>query len=173
MGFFKDHSGGGGKDFLKLKGGESIQGVFRGDPYEFYSVFKDRTEYSQWAEGRSYRFRVNFVVNEGGQYKAKILEGGRRLQAQIEDEVKENGLNAVYRIKRTGNTKDDTTYSCVFLKKLSGEDLAKVEDVELESLTYGRSRKDTPGNHPAFDDDVPMPPEDDMPPEEDDEDLPF
>lgn len=71
-----NHGSGGGNRFLKLKDGESVVGVFRGEIYEFHT---------KWVNGKSLpaaaddpeaktRFRANIVINENGKPMAKIFE---------------------------------------------------------------------------------------------------
>lgn len=89
---FKAEVGGG--FFVKLVDGESVVGVFRGNPYEFKQHFIK-------SEGRSYickgdgcdkcaqglkpffRFRMNFVMKEGMSYAPRIFEKGKAVYAQL------------------------------------------------------------------------------------------
>lgn len=77
--------GPGGKAFVKLKDGESIKGVFRGDPHPFRQhwvenrgVFCPGKSCPLCAEGEksSFRFRINFVMQENGAWVAKVFEQG-------------------------------------------------------------------------------------------------
>ena len=129
--------GGGGKDFIKLKDGESVEGVFVGEPHTFYGVFKDKTEYSSWAEGRSFKFRINFVTkDDNGQMVAKIYQGGSKVAKAIAACKEEYGLNCLYKIKRVGATKDDTTYSVLFKKELTKEQMDTIKSVALLPLSF-------------------------------------
>lgn len=126
--------GGGGK-YLKLKDGESIEGTFMGEPYCFYQKFKDPIEYSSWQEGLSFRFRINFVTrDEHGQLVAKVFQGGAKVRDAVLDVKEEYGLDAVYKIKRTGSGKDDTRYTVLFKQILKEEQLKTIKTVKLNEL---------------------------------------
>lgn len=74
------------RNFLKLKAGESIQGVFRGEIYDFrihwadsrssVCAGKDICELCKSGNKSSFRFRVNFVTKEATGYVAKLIEQG-------------------------------------------------------------------------------------------------
>jgi hypothetical protein len=83
---FKKSENAGGKNFLKLKAGDKVKGIFRGEPLDFRI---------HWITGRSsecpglatcehcktgtksaFRFRINFITKENDAYVAKILEQG-------------------------------------------------------------------------------------------------
>ena len=137
----KESGGGGGANFVKLKSGESVEGVFMGDPYVFYAVFKEKAEYSSWAEGRSKKFRINFITkDEKGNYVAKIYQGGSKIAKAIAACREEYGLDGVlYKIKRDGSTKDDTTYSVLFKKELTKAQMDTLRTVALLPLTSQKS----------------------------------
>lgn len=125
----------GGKDYLRLKDGQVVFGVFRGDPLTFFSAFKDAKKYDKWAEGRSFRFHINFVqIEEGDKLSIKVFQGGSRIAAQLSDVREEYGLDCLYKIKRTGSGKDDTQYSILFQSKLTPEQLAKIKKLTLIEL---------------------------------------
>lgn len=82
---FRDKSTGGGKNFLKLKAGESVRGVFRGDPYEFRQHWTANRgvkcegascELCKSGDKSSFRFRLNLVIQENGALAAKVFEQG-------------------------------------------------------------------------------------------------
>lgn len=159
--------GSGGKNFVKLKDGDSVIGVFRGEPHIFYKIYQDKVEYDEWAEGRNFRFRINFIVKEGDQYVAKIFEGGRRVADDVVAASEEYTLNSVFKISRKGSGKENTKYSVLFKSALEEEQLDKIKKVKLETLKFGKRAQ-------VFDDQEPPPfTDDDIPAEEGEEPLPF
>ncbi len=129
----KEFSGG---MFVKLGDGESIEGVFRGEPHTFYSVFKDPTEHEEWAEGRSFKFKVNFAVFnlETKAYEMKVFQGGSTLSDMLVDMKEEYGLDQLFKIKRTGSGKEDTRYSILPKGALSPEQLATINALPLHKF---------------------------------------
>lgn len=122
-------------EFLKLKDKDSAIVAFRGEPYFFYSVYKDPLEYRQWAEGRTFRFRVNAVLFDKQERKMMIFEGGARVRDMILDSKEEYGLDAVYKIKRTGSNQEDTRYSILFQRKLDKDEMAAFGLMVLHPLS--------------------------------------
>ena len=151
---------GGGSLYIKLKDGGFVEGLFRGEPHFFYQVFKDKVEYENWAEGRSFKFKINFITkNEEGKLVAKVFQGGSTLRDMLLDAREEYGLDCVFKIKRTGSTKDDTRYSILFKKVLTPEEMEGIKGVKLISL----EKKDGDQNFAA----------EEPPPPETESDLPF
>jgi hypothetical protein len=76
--------------FIKLKDGESVRGIFRGDPFEFKQHWLETEQKSfncqgdkcpECAKGNrpKFRFRINFVVRDQDKnYVAKIFEHGSK-----------------------------------------------------------------------------------------------
>lgn len=117
-----DGSGEDGKSFLKLKDKESVKGVFRGDPYEFKKHWKDNRPLMCTGPGcplcasdpkkPSFKFRLNILVNENGQYVSKIFEQGWTVYCQLKDLNADYPLeNTVVKITRSGSGVNDTSYS--------------------------------------------------------------
>lgn len=160
-----------GASFIKLKDGEAVSGIFRGEPYVFYKAYPDSTEYDEWADGRSFRFRINLVTKEGSEYVAKIYEAGstvRDILMACRDEYGDE-LDAVFKIKRNG-TGTDTTYNIMFQRKLTNADREMIGDVELNSLRFGGPKKAQEVDEP------PLPKDEDFRPGDDGEEeqkLPF
>lgn len=165
----KEASSGG--SFIKLKDGDEVIGVFRGEPYTFYQAFKDKIEYPYKVAGASFKFRVNFVIKEKDGFVSKILQGGATMADQISSCREEYGLDCTYKIKRKGSGKDDTTYSVLFKANLSKEQLKEINAVELLKLT---SEKGSP-NRTQEDWEGPAPTDADRPHDqaEIDEEIPF
>lgn len=128
-------------DFIKLKAGESIRLVLRGEPYLFFQKFKDRVEYTEYVEGSSRKFHINAIVKDGDNYKAKILQGGVKLMSAILACKSKYGLDCIYELQRQGATQQDTRYNLLYDSKLEGEALSQVNAVPLLSLSKGRSQQ--------------------------------
>lgn len=157
---FKDTPAKTNLSFLKLKDGDSCIGVFRGEPHEFYEIFK-QGEVPPGTKGASFRFRINFVMREGSAYVAKVFQNGITAYKTLQHLNQEyDGLeNVVVKITRTGSTKDDTVYHVLPLppkQQPSEEAWAVITEVELQDLIGGSSKKI---NEPSFD--APMPDEHD------------
>ena len=90
-------SSGIGKHIVRLKDGESITGVFRGEPARFYQHWKNKRsvicpgqetcnlcnspdENERKGTGR---FRLNFLTQVNGEWTAKVFEGGKRVYEQL------------------------------------------------------------------------------------------
>lgn len=160
-----------GGSFVKIGAGESVIGVFRGEPHDFRQHWVgDRSEIClggssgdgcvHCANGirPTFRFRINFMVKEGNAYIAKIFEQGRRVYDQLK------GLHADYdleqtvvKISRQGSGKDDTVYSVLPLPppkgSLSKEALSAIKDVKLHDLV---NPIDDSESHHGSDMDVPF-----------------
>lgn len=98
--------------FIKLKDGEKILGVFRGDLYEFFQVWESKEVFDHPTKGASFRFRVNFITKDGTAYVAKVLEQGATVYNMLKDLNETYPLEeTVVEVRRMGSTKDDTRYS--------------------------------------------------------------
>jgi hypothetical protein len=95
-----------GDKFIRLKDGEHVEGVFAGQPFKFFNDFKAKQTYDKWREGLSTRYRVNFVVNDGLGWVARIYETGSTTIKLISEQVKEYGKDCIFKLKRTGKGKD-------------------------------------------------------------------
>lgn len=132
--------------FLKLKDGESIEVVFVGQPHTFYQAYKDPNEYQEWKEGRSFKFRINVAVynKEDDSFKIGLWQQSKTFLKALVEAKKEYGMDCLYKIKRSGATKDDTTYHVLFKAKLAPTQLKSVNMLDTLPLTGGNSRKDAP-----------------------------
>ena len=124
----------GGSYYVKLKSGESIEGIFAGDPHTYYQVYGDNTEYERPGGDRRPKFKINFLTWRDGQLEASIFRGGSIIRNTLLDVVDEYGLECVYKIKRTGSTKDDTRYSILFKRELTPEEKELVGRTRLLRL---------------------------------------
>lgn len=138
-----DSSGG---EFLKLKDGESVSGVFRGEPHEFYSRYNPNNNTSSLVEendhGARFRFRLNFVTRdkETKDFKALIWEQGPTVYNLLKELNEEYGdlSTKVLKIKRKGE-KLETEYVIIPDGKANFNDVVRkaVEQVPLHDLTLG------------------------------------
>lgn len=120
--------------FVSLKDGDSATGCFVGDPKIFYKNFASKQESDNWIKGFSFRFKINFVVKEGSEYKSKIFEATSRVRDALLDAVNEYTQQCVFKIKRAGSGKEDTRYSILFQSKLSDEQWKRILETEPASL---------------------------------------
>lgn len=157
-------SSGASLPFIKLKDGERLVGVFKGNPYEFHHIFSEKRVVPEGTKGAAFRFRINFITKEGASYVPKVWEQGVTVYRMLKDLNESYPLEeTVVEIKRSGSTKDDTTYSILPLppKNQPSEAGWKViNQVQLLSLEHEGVKKD----------EAPWP---DEPPHVDGEELPF
>ena len=131
-------TGSGSNNFLKLKDKESVVGIFRGEPRDFFAMW-DGKKYVEVAEDDPngfFRFKINFVVKEGSNYVAKIFENGSQVYKQLAELHTEYDLQeTTVKITRNG-TGTDTSYSILPLLKTppSKETLAFLKKLELLPL---------------------------------------
>lgn len=110
--------------FVKLDDGQSIEGTFTGEPYEFYQHWKDNRsvicpgkdtcEKCKEGDKGSFRFRLNLIVREGQGFTAKVFEQGAKVYEQLRDIDQEyEGLEKVaIKITRKGLQRN-TSYSII------------------------------------------------------------
>lgn len=149
--------------FVSLKDGESIEGVFVGNPVCFYQTFKDPAEYNEWKEGRSFKFKINFVAVKDGELTGRIFKGGKTVSDMLLDVKEEYGLDCIFKVKRSGSTKDDTRYSILFKSKLTDKQKDAINAVPTIKFKAIEATEEAP---PPADEDAP-------PPDEDDNECPF
>src|SRR3990167_4785768 len=108
----RDEAGSG--KFIRLKDGDRVTGVFRGEPHTFYRAFKDKAEYENWAQGRSFKFRINILLKTAEGWEAKLFEQGSIAFDQLFEAHEKYGFDCVYEIRRKGSGQDDTRYYILF-----------------------------------------------------------
>ncbi len=169
MKFQKKEKSEAGGNYLKIKDGESVKGVFRGEIHEFRIKWENNKsiEIPETDPTRMNRFRLNFIVYEGSKFIAKTWEFGITVYDQLASIHSEYDLQKTkVKITRQG-TGTDTAYHVLPLLKepIAGPVLAAIEAVPLNILNAKKSEGRPP---PDF-------PEDfgDPPPEEDHDQLPF
>lgn len=137
-------SGVGSEHYLKIKDGESIAGVFRGDAYEFWQkwpqggeklIFTDRDDAMK--AGAKSRFKLNFVIKaENGVLISKVWEFGLGTYNELAEINAEYPLEeTTIKITRKGEGKN-TKYSILPLLKtpLTKQQLQKIDEVPLHVL---------------------------------------
>lgn len=107
--------GSGSGKYLKLKDGDEVRGVFRGDPYTYYAKWENKS--LSWSKeeqpGYRFRFRINFVQKVNGEYVPKVLEQGPMVYRQMAELAEDWELEStVVKLKRRGEGLD-TEYSLV------------------------------------------------------------
>lgn len=137
--------GEGGNLFLRLKDGESIKGVCRGEIHEFHMKWVGNR--SQLCEPNDpeakFRFRLNIIVPENGSFVPKIWEFGLTIYNQLADIAEEYDLEKTkIKITRRG-TGTDTVYLILPLLKepLTPKQLNEIEAVPLNILEHKESAK--------------------------------
>lgn len=123
---FKDFGGSDGlssKDFVRLKDKESVQGVFRGNPFDFRQHWIGAKsspcqggdcKYCKEGNKPSFRFRMNFLVNENNNWVAKIFEQGFTVYQTLSALNRDDYDLEKYVVKITRNgTGQNTTYSII------------------------------------------------------------
>lgn len=159
MQFKKNVSQDGGKNYLKLKDGESVNVIFRGEIFDYLARYENGKYVPN--DSGSFRFRINAIVKEGTVYVAKIFENGVGVYQQLADLHSEYDLtNTVCKLTRRGSG-TDTTYSVLpMLKTPITPDVAKLlSTLKLHDLSVYNNNLD---NKLGFDD-SPMPDSDDAP----------
>ncbi len=156
--------------YLRLKDGEAVNIIPRGEIHEFYSVFGVRGEVTAETPNAKLRFKMNVVVNEAGTLKAKILEFGMTIYEQLSEINKVCDVTKTkIRLSRKGSGKSDTMYMLlpVVNEPLSAKVMATIEAIPLHVL----GSKKAEAKPAAFED---FPPDFGYPPPDTDEpDLPF
>lgn len=143
---FKETSNDFGENFLKLKSDESVQGVFRGDPYDFKlhwnnkvsTVCLENEGCPLCKEGNkaSFRFRLNFITKQDGEYISKVFEQGWKTYKALRVLHKDYDLEKhVVKVTRHGSG-TDTIYSIIPMPNglLTAETDHALAKVKLHSL---------------------------------------
>lgn len=85
MKFRDDIETNGPSNFIRLKDGETISGICRGEIREAWVIWENKvkSEVEAGTPGAKFNFRVNFIVKEGAVYVAKVLENGIQIYKQL------------------------------------------------------------------------------------------
>lgn len=102
-------------DYIKLGDGETIEGVFRGEPHVFHVVWENgrSKDVPDSHPGAKMRFALNFLTRVNGTVVAKIIEGSGRMYFDLKS-LSENGYDlekTKVRITRTGTDFNNTRYT--------------------------------------------------------------
>lgn len=137
--------------FVRLQDGESIQGVFRGDPFDFMQHWVkgdgsaphsfmcpgEGCEECQKGNKPGFRFRLNFIVKEGSDYVAKIFEQSKTVYGILRTLNKACDVEKkVMKVTRTGSGKQ-TKYDIEpagDLSEATEKSLAQVKLNDLQNL---------------------------------------
>lgn len=152
----------GGGNFLKLKDGESIKGVCRGEVYEFKIIWesgKSKVVGNNDLNGK-HRYRCNFVISESGKFVAKIWEFGITINNMLADLSEEYDLTETkIKISRVGTGKE-TQYTIMPLAKdlISSKDLTEIDQISLNVLEHKQKPQDDMQRYASeVDEDEPLP----------------
>lgn len=140
------------KNYIVLKDGEKVTGVFAGKPYAYYVRWdKGKSEVVGENEpGAKFRAKFNFIVQENGAYVAKMWNASATIYNRLADLNENNPLeNSLMTIKRIGSG-TDTDYNIDRTATLTNDQKEKIRHVKLHDL----EEKLTKNNN------VPEPPQD-------------
>lgn len=132
-------TGTGSENFVRLKNGESVRGVFRGEPFTFYNHWTGKKSEPCTGPGCSFcsadsrprfRFRLSFVVREdNGNLVPKIFEQGAKVYETLKGlhESDYNLEKTILKITRQGTGLNDTVYTILPLPGLAGTVTDEIE----------------------------------------------
>lgn len=131
-------SGGGGK-FLKIEIGQSVTGVFRGDPQVYWRKWPKggvKQEFAVETPGAEERYKVNFVVYEDGEFKVKIFDCNVHVYNQIADINEDDDIETIKcKISRLASGKGSIyQLKPLFKDPISPKALKEIEKLELNQL---------------------------------------
>jgi hypothetical protein len=131
--------GNGPSNFIKLKDGESISGICRGEPFEQFVIWENKvkTVVPEGTPGSKLNFKINFVVKEGTSYVAKVLEGGAQIYKQLAALSKEWDLDQTVIIIRRDGIELNTEYTVMPAppkQQAPGPALEFIASMELNDL---------------------------------------
>lgn len=166
MKFQERNSNGAKLDFLKLTSGQSAKGVFRGDIYEFKRHWVNQRsvtcpgsgcEHCTAGDKPSFRFRLNFVINENGALTAKVFEQGWTVYDTLRALHADYNLET-YQMKVTRSGEGtNTSYQITPVPKgeVTKDMEAKIKTIKLHELSP-EQEKDAPAAEEEEDGDVPF-----------------
>lgn len=100
---------------VKIADGDSITGVFIGEPVMYYNHFQDKKKYSKWVEGSTHRFRWNFAEKTTDGWKCGIYDGPMGFGKDLWTAIEEYGQDTLFKITRKGEGVE-TRYSVMYVK---------------------------------------------------------
>lgn len=154
MKFREDIDSGGPNNFVRIKDGESISGICRGEPREAWVIWdnKVKTEVEEGTPGSKFNFKLNFVVKEGTSYVAKTLEGGAQIYKQLANLSKEWELDETVIILSRDGSGIDTEYTVMPAppkQQVTPEALEFIATMELNDLGESASEPAPPSKPPV------------------------
>ena len=168
--------GDGDSTFLRIKGGESVKGVFRGDVYQFWVLWPEggaKQILNHPVHGAAMKFKANFVVYENSKFIAKVFEFSSKINNDLAKLAKVCDIRKTkVMISREGSGKNDTRYTVfpVMNEPLGAGALAQIEQVKLNTLNKAQESDTKEKETPSWDE--PMPNFDEFG-ESNSENLPF
>ncbi len=141
-------TGSGGGKFLKIEIGQSVKGVFRGEPQIYYRKWPKggvKVESDVPAAGFDERYKVNFVTQEDGVFVAKIFDCNVYIYNQIADINESMDIETIKcKISRQSAGKGSTYMILPIIKEvISAKALAEIEAIELIPLGKQPPQPDT------------------------------
>jgi hypothetical protein len=137
-------------DFVRLKDGDTVTGVFRGDARQFYSRWTGKqSEEVGPGQGGRFRFRLNFVAKEKveGEWSVLLFEQGAKfydellwLDAKLTKAGKKLSETWV-EISRTGSGIDDTVYRLSSEGPVDADTLGSLDAVKLNPLVLEKKEE--------------------------------
>lgn len=139
MKFRDDIDVSGPSNFIKLKDGEDVRGICRGDIFEQWVIWENRvkTVVEEGTPGAKFNFKVNFIVKEGTSYVAKILEGGAQIYKQLAALSKEWELEETVIVIRRDGVELNTEYTVMPAppkQQVTKEALEFIKEIDLNDL---------------------------------------
>lgn len=157
----------GSENYLKIKGGESINVIPRGEIYEYYVKWENgKSQVVAKDAGGKIRYRVNVIVKDGEKLLAKIWEFGTPVYEQLSSINEEYDVTKT-KIKVTRHGEGlETTYMLLPLLKepISDAMLKTIGNIDLHILEPKQRPNSTQPSSATQDfDGPPMPSFEDIP----------
>ncbi len=157
--------GSGTSPYLKVKSGESVKGVFRGEIYEWKAKWNQGSKRYDVIENSdptlNNRFKANFVVWEEGKFVARVFEFGLSVYEQLEELSKHyaNLETVKVVISRKGELTDTVWTVFPLPEGLSPSNLEAIGEAKLNIL----NPKQEVSQEEAYDEFGPPPTDDELP----------
>lgn len=167
-----DQGEGGTNRYLRLKDGDAVKMIPRGEIFEFYSVFGTKGDVPAGTSGAKKKYRMNVVVLEEGKFVMKIFDFNGPLYDQFVEinkfceENKQDITKTKVRVSRKGAGKSDTTYMALPLtnEPLTAAIIQQIESIDLHDLDPLKKSPPIPrGDLPPDFGDEPMPDSEELP----------
>lgn len=124
-------------NYLRIQDGQSVTGILRGELFEFWQKWPKggmKEVFASPTPGASPRFKVNIVIQEDGEFVARVFEFGPRVYDQFSDASSELDLSKTkIKISRRGSEKN-TTWSVIPLGPIDARAIKSIEAVHLNTL---------------------------------------